>query len=154
VTVSNEFVAIAPVWFYSLVGHFVKTKDDPSLWAGRTGSTLLANLFVTLTVCVELVGRNPAGAVLARDLFDLVWNFLDAEVSEIRKSVLSAVGSALDYLPQEAVLDLAASSKMNGGMLRSLLEMSSNDPEGECRGLASQIVRSFAANLKLMDTPY
>jgi hypothetical protein len=148
-TISNTFASIAPSWFYSLVGKFMQRKDDQHLWAGSTGSQLLAQLLFTLATIIESSGSFSRGTqVMAQDLFELAWPFRTAEVAEIRTSVLMAVGVSIALLPEEAILHLILGNVGDSGMLPAtslpyiLVAMAQNDPDKSCRALAASISNS------------
>jgi hypothetical protein len=144
-TISNAFASIAPSWFYSLVGKFMQRKDDQHLWAGSTGSQLLAQLLFTLATIIESSGSFTLGTqVMAQDLFELAWPFRTVEVAEIRTSVLIAVGVSVALLPEEAILNLIlGNSKLPATSLPHILvAMAQNDPDKSCRALAASISNS------------
>lgn len=141
----NRFTSIAPVWFYSLISHFVERKNESSLWSGHIGATLLARMLVTLAVIVESCGNDPTTDVLARDLFELVWGFRTAEVAEVRAGVLTAVATCIASVREEMMVRLIAhsNSNSNGSMdnlPRYLRETAHADPDEKCRALAVDIV--------------
>jgi hypothetical protein len=140
-TLSNRFTSIAPIWFYSLVAGFMAHKENEALWSGSTGSQFLANLFRTLSIIVEFSGIYGSPQVMAKDLFELVWSFRDADVAEIRLSVLVAVATSIAMLPEERMLALL----MEGGdsLPRIMSDMSSRDPDKNCRSLALTISQSL-----------
>ncbi|GKY91774.1 hypothetical protein MPSEU_000149100 [Mayamaea pseudoterrestris] len=146
-TVTNTFASVAPAWFYALVGNFMQRKGDTRLWAGDTGSKLLAHLFVSLSVIVECSGNNPGTAVLAKDLFQLVWTFRDADVPEVRASVLCGVATSLACLGEEAALGLLTSGSADG-LPQYLVETSRSDPDDGCRDLAYQISQTVAKAIR------
>lgn len=78
---------------------------------------------------------------MAKDLFELVWSFRDADVAEIRLSVLVAVATSIAMLPEERMLALL----MEGGdsLPRIMSDMSSRDPDKNCRSLALTISQSL-----------
>ena len=143
-TVSNRFASIAPVWFYSLIRNFVQRKGEVALWSGSTGSRLLAGLFFTLALIVEFSCPSPTARVLSRDLFELVWPFRVSDVADVRHSVLVAVAASFALLPEEIVLLLLLD---DANLSRALTNMARNDPDAQCRMLASSISRSVLDTL-------
>ena len=142
--VSNRFTEVAPLWFYSLVGKFMERRSDTNLWAGFTGSQLLAHLFFTLATIVDSSGSfSPGTRVLARDLFELVWSFRTAEVAEIRSAVLVAVASSISLLPEDAIVALLLSNGSGGNLSQAMVDMAQNDPDKTCRSLATSISNSL-----------
>ena len=142
--VTNKFTSVAPCWFYSLVGKFMERRNEINLWAGFTGSQLLAHLFFTLAAIVDSSGCfSPGSRVLARDLLDLVWSFRTVEVAEIRSAVLIAVASAISLLPEEELINLLLSNGAGGNLPKAMLDMAKNDPDTTCRSLATSISHSL-----------
>ena len=138
----NRFTSIAPVWFYSLIGHFVERKNESSLWSGHIGATLLARMLVTLAVIVESCGNDPTTDVLARDLFELVWGFRNAEVAEVRACVLTAVATCIASVREETLVRFIAHSSSGSmdNLPRYLWEKAQADPDESCRSQALDIV--------------
>jgi hypothetical protein len=137
-SVSNHFVRVGPVWFYALVGNFMKRKDDTSLWAGETGSRLLSSLFVSLAIIVECAGKSPGSAILAKDLFEVIWGFRNAEIADVRLSVLYGITATITSLGKDADLLLNQT-----GVCVYLLETAAHDPDGGCRDLAQDLSNSM-----------
>jgi hypothetical protein len=80
--------------------------------------------------------------MLAEDLLEFVWNFRDAQVAEVRASVLCAVGSCLNMLPQDSILRLflgSGSSPVSVDLPRYIHGAVSTDRDPQCRALAEQI---------------
>lgn len=149
--VQNRFRHVAPVWFYSLIGMFMERKDDPALWGGEIGSTLLSSVFLTLSRVVGCSGPHTPGVdVLANDLFELVWAFRGADVPEVRASVLYAVGTVIGFLRDETILTLLFDSSADN-LARTLQRMSESDPDDSCRSLARAITYTVATSLKAID---
>lgn len=149
---ANRFSDVAPVWFYALVGKFWDRIEDSSLWSGHVGSLLLAQFIQTLSIIVESCGPyHPATQLLAHDLLELVWRFRDAEVSEVRSSVLCAVGSCLSVMPQDAVLRLLLgghSATTAADLPRYIQHTCSSDRDPQCRALAERIASTISDNVK------
>jgi len=150
-SIFNRFVAVAPVWFYSLIDLFWKKKNESSLWGGHIGSTLLARFFITLAVIVENCGLHPSTEVLAKDLFDLVWIFREAEISEVRSSVLCAVGTSLGLLRDETLLPLLFDDSPEKNLRKYLHETAESDPDDICRSLAGDIGRSITNSVRAIE---
>jgi len=136
----NHFGKIAPIWFYSLVSKFVQTKDNSSLWGENIGSTLLSKFILILASIVEFSGNAPGTSVLAKDLFDIVWVFRMAEVSEVRRSVLVAVATVFRMLREEMLLSLLLDESSLDSVPRNLHEIAINDPDANCRSLAATTI--------------
>jgi hypothetical protein len=149
-TVSNRFGPVAPSWFYSLVGNFMQRRDHAHLWAGSTGSRFLANLFLALATIVESSGSSPGTHVLAKDLFELVWTFRTVEVAEIRLSVLCACATSIALMPEEMVLSMLLDGS-GDGLAQVLGSMAKDDPDKNCRNLASSLKHSVA---NIVDSVY
>ena len=138
--IKNHFSSIAPMWFYSLIGGFIKHREDKALWTGTTGSMLLTYFFRCLATIVEFSGFQ-ASQVLANDLLDLVWDFRTADVTEVRLSALVAVSTSIAMLSDEKLVGLL----FDGASLpKTMHEMSRRDPDKECRTLCQTI--SFSIN--------
>lgn len=149
--VKNQFGPVASVWFYSLLGNFLERRQDVALWGGEIGATLLSSLFYTLSSIVRCTGPNTPGVdILAKDLFDLVWPFHNAEVSIVRASVLFAVGSAIGLLRKEMVLSLMFDSSSDC-LLRNLQAIADCDPDQECREAAKGLQQVMASSLMAPD---
>jgi hypothetical protein len=148
---SNRFSDIAPGWFYSLVGQFWDRIDDSSLWGGHVGSLLLAHFIQTLSIIVESCGpHHPGGQLLAKDLLELVWNFRDAQVADVRASVLHAIGSCLTVLPQESIirllLDSGTSQSLNA-LPHYVQAAIASDRDPQCRALAEHVASTISQNV-------
>lgn len=148
--ITNRFTAIAPAWFYSLLSNFVKHKQNETLWTGSTGSQLLANFFRTLAAIVEFSGIHSSH-VLAADLLQLVWSFRDADVAEVRLSVLVSVATSIAMLPEEKILSVLLEE--GGGLPQIMGDISEKDPDNKCRSLALSISRSIVDALESVNNP-
>lgn len=144
----NRFSDIAPLWFYSLVEKFWERKEEASLWSGNVGSLLLAKFIETLTVLVENCGPfHSSTQVLANDLLELAWIFRDAEVAEVRSSVLCAVGSSLTMMSEKSLSRLLFDT--HAVDLPHYIESTSrNDRDHNCRNLAMQISSSISKSVE------
>lgn len=149
-TVKNLFTPIAPVWFYSLTGQFLKERDNHVLWSGSTGSQLLASLFRTLAVIVEFAGI-VASPVLAKDLMELVWPFVDADVAEVRLAVLTSITTFFAVLPDDRVLPVLLEQMQS--LPQSIASMAQTDPDNDCRQLATTLSQSFFKILEEIQYP-
>jgi hypothetical protein len=145
--ISNRFGQVAPVWFYTLVGSFIERKEDPILWGGPIGSTLLARMFITLASFVESSGNCPGTDVLAKDLFELVWSFRDAEVAEVRMSVLCAVAVSVKLLREEVLVGMLLSGSAQE-LPNILQRIGLGDADESCRHLANMITRHVASAIQ------
>ena len=139
---SNKFVSIAPLWFYKIVTAFIEHREKEEMWTGFSGSQFLANLFRCLAVIVEFSGIS-CHAVLAQDLLELVWPFINADIAEIRTSVLVAIATSLSMLPEDRVLMLLL-QEPNYQLPQIVHTISSMDPDKDCRILASFISQTIA----------
>ena len=134
------------MWFYSLLAGFIQHREKESLWTGSTGTQLLSEIIRTLATIVEFSGLQSSSHVLAKDLFELVWPFHNADVAEIRLSVLVAVATTITTLPQDEMLYLLLQSTTSGGednLPQIIGSMSSSDPSSECRSIAQAISNSI-----------
>jgi hypothetical protein len=138
--IKNRFSPIAPMWFYSMVAGFFKHKANEALWTGSTGSIFLTYLFRCLAAIVEISGIQ-ASQILAADLFDLVWEFRDADVAEIRLSVLVAVSTSVAMLPEERISMLLL--REDSSLPKAIANMSSMDPDKDCRSLSKLISQTM-----------
>lgn len=145
--IENKFAEIAPVWFYAMVHAFWDRSDDSSLWGGHVGSLFLTYFIQTLSVIVESCGpHQPGSQVLAKDLLTLVWNFRNAEVAEVRTSVLLAVGTSLATMSQENILRILLddSGLPSIADLPQYLQLTSvNDCDPQCRAIAGKVASTF-----------
>ena len=154
-SVVNQFTPMAPSWFYSLLGHFIERRADPALWDGTIGSTFLAQLLLTLANVVEMSGYSSSTGNMAKDLFQLVWGFRQAEIAEVRVAALCGVATALgsSLHSRTMLMQILADSSGADGLQRGLAEIATSDPDGKCRqlavGIATQVqqaaVRSESA---------
>lgn len=133
-----------------MVGLFLQHKEDPVLWSGHIGSTLLANFFSTLVSLVGNCGASPGTEILAKDLFELVWNFRDAEVSEIRLAVLDAVGTSFSLIREEALFAILM-NESSFGVAAYLREASNSETDEQCRHAAQQVLGLVAATAKAIE---
>lgn len=135
-TIKNNFTAVAPMWFYSIIGEFLKEKDNESIWAGSTGSHLLSGMIQTLAVIVEFAG--PACApLLAGDLIDFSSSFLGADVAEVRLAILIAVSTSFSVMLDDQVLGLLL--KSGDSLAGYITTLAHSDPDVKCRELATGI---------------
>jgi len=86
--------------------------------------------------------------VLAADLFELAWSFIEAENAEVRSAVLIAVATAVPYLAREYVARrLLFGSEGGGGggdsVVGALYRLKLHDSDRGCRELASAILGSL-----------
>lgn len=133
--VVNRFTAIAPRWFYSLVGNFMDRKDDAKLWGGANGARLLSHLLVALANIVESCG---GATVLSRDLMDFCWTFRTSEDATLRSAVLVAVASSLATCDATTLVHI-----LHGVDLPDFLAtVIQSDPDDVCRKLAKSISRN------------
>lgn len=147
----NRFSLVAPEWFYLLLGRFVHCKDNTTLWGGDVGATLLSSLFLTLSRILTCTGPYTPGVdVLAKDLWELVWSFRMADVSQVRISVLYAVGAAIGFLREDTMVALLLDSSQDN-LITNIQSICDNDPDMECRALANQLRFVVVASLKAMD---
>lgn len=111
---------------------------------------MLSRFFLTLSVIVEGCGLHPSTEILAKDLFDLVYGFRNAEISEVRVSVLCAVGTSLSLLRHESLLALLSSdsSCADESLAKYLTIVSSDDPDDHCRQLARDIYGTVANSVR------
>lgn len=137
--INNHFSNTAQMWFYLLITGFIKHREDENLWAGSTGSILLAYFFRCLATIVEFSGVQ-ASQVLANDLLDLVWDFRTADVPEVRLSALVAVSTSIAMLSNEKLISLLFGE---ANLPVTLHEMSRIDPDKECRSLCQTISLSI-----------
>jgi hypothetical protein len=148
--VDNKFANIAPAWFYAMVHSFWDRSGDSSLWSGHVGSLFLTYFIQTLSIIVESCGpHQPGSQLLARDLLTLVWNFRDAEVPEVRASVLIAVGTSLATMSHENIarflLDDSSSPSMAD--LPQFLRLTSvNDSDPKCRAIAANVASTMTSH--------
>jgi hypothetical protein len=141
--VSNRFGQVARVWFYTLIESFKERNKDPTLWGGPIGSTLLARMFITLAAFVESSGNCPGTDILAKDLFELVWSFRNAEVAEVRTSVLCAVAVSVKVLREEVLVGMLLSGSAQE-LPNVLQRIGLGDTDESCRHLAKMLTRHVA----------
>ncbi|CAJ1953348.1 unnamed protein product [Cylindrotheca closterium] len=139
--VQNRFTAIAPMWFYSMLQKFIDNNENESLWRDSSGSHFLASFFRVLAAIVEFSGMHSA-QVLGKDLFDLVWTFRDADVAEVRISVLVATATSFATIPVDRLLALFMDHDILAISL-ALNAISENDPDSGCRTIAQTIKQSL-----------
>ena len=139
--IKNNFMPIAPMWFYSILKMFLNEKDDEATWSGSTGSHLLSSMLQTMAVIVEFAGLASA-PVLARDLIEFSSSFLDADVSEVRMAVLIAVATSFSVLPEDRILAVLL-ERGGDSLIRTLANVAQTDPDHNCRALASSLSHSF-----------
>ena len=137
--INNHFSNTAQMWFYLLITGFIKHRENENLWAGSTGSILLAYFFRCLATIVEFSGVQVS-QVLANDLLDLVWDFRTADVPEVRLSALVAVSTSIAMLSNEKLISLLFGET---NLPITLHEMSRIDPDKECRSLCQTISLSI-----------
>lgn len=141
--VRNRFTAIAPMWFYSLIRKFIDNKEKESLWKDSAGSHFLATFFRALATIVEFSGMNSAQVqVMGKDLFELVWAFKDADVAEIRLSVLVATATSFAMMPLDCLLTHFMDHDIFS-ISNALNAISKNDPDNGCRTIAQSISQSL-----------
>lgn len=137
--INNEFSRVAPMWFYGLLQSFIERREDTVLWGGAVGATLLSKFILTLAMIVELAGRGRATEIMAKDLFECVWGFRQAEVSEVRTASLCSVCVAIGNMQEDHLLMVLGDESIS----RSLKHVAYNDPEQECRQVATDIAQKI-----------
>jgi len=154
-TFQNKFQIHAPLYFYTLLGGFVRTKDDDaSIWDEH--GLLLSKFLYTLGMFVQSCGApDVANAAMmgpmAYDLYQLAWSFRLAESANIRQAVLFAVCTAMQYLSLEQLLLLLEVTSMGANtndnddcnVVRYLNDCASQDPDECCRELAREVCSSL-----------
>jgi Telomere length regulation protein len=143
--IKNNFTSIAPMWFYSIMGRFLKEKENEATWSGSNGSHFLASLLQTLAIIVEFAGLASA-PVLARDLIEFSSSFLGADVAEVRMAVLIAVSTSFSVLPADRILAFLLAS--GDTLLRTITNLANADPDHKCRALASGLSQYFGEAAK------
>lgn len=147
VTVANRFGQVAPVWFYELVGGFVRSRDDPKLWGSANGARLLSAFMMALATIVECSGMSMGTEILAKDLIQFCWTFRVAEAAEIRRSVLFAIANSLVILKDDMLLDVLhgrSGENISDFLQRSALE----DSDKTCRSLAITLSKGIGEALR------
>jgi len=140
-SIQNRFNDIAPMWFYLLLHKFIENREKESLWRDATGSHFLSSFFRALATIVEFSGPHNS-QVLGKDLFDLVWSFRDADVAEVRLSVLVATTTSFAMLPVDRILALF----MDGDVVTissALNAISEADPDKSCRTIAQTLQKAL-----------
>jgi Telomere length regulation protein len=149
--VENKFAHIAPAWFYGLVHKFWDRSGDASLWGGHVGSLFLTYFIQTLSIIVESCGpHQPGSQLLAKDLLTLVWKFRNAEVPEVRTSVLVAVGTSLATMSHENIARFLFDDSSSPSMadLPQLLHLTSlNDNDPKCRAVAATVASTISSHV-------
>ena len=145
--IRNSFTQVAPIWFYSLVRAFLERKEDSRLWKGSIGATFLSTLFQTLAAFVECSRYGPS--VLAKDLVQLVWGFHQADVGEVRTSVLLAVSVSFRHLGTDDALNLLLEGTAHN-MPEALHSIVSKDPDEKCRELALGLLSNITQTIDSM----
>ena len=146
--IENRFAKVAPEWFYLLTGRFMHCKNKTNLWGGEVGATFLSSLVLTLGRIVTCTGPyTPGVEVLAQDLWELVWPLRLADIAEVRASVLSAAGTSLCYLSEQALVTLLMDSSTDN-LITNIQCICENDKDSDCRALANQLRTVVATTLK------
>jgi hypothetical protein len=154
-TVSNKFVQIAPIWFYALVGRFMEHKDQSNLWGGEIGATLLANFLIALSYIVESAGPfHHSTQILAKDLLQLAWPFCNAEIAEVRASVMFAAGTSMNVLRDDAILGMLFGNLcIDNNMPVTIQQIALSDPNQNCRCLAGFVANKIVSTLRNIENP-
>lgn len=84
---------------------------------------------------------------MAKDLVQLVWIFRNADVSEVRMSVLLAVATSFPLLHDDVALQLVL-DQSGDSLGRILPLMADGDPDETCRSLARVLASNVAATLR------
>jgi len=134
----NRFGSVAPSWFYLLIKHFVQRKES-AMWRGTAGATFLARLFHTLAAIVECSRFTPGTDILAKDLAQLVWSFRNADVSDVRVSVLFALATSFHFLDDATLVGMILDDSI-AGVGPFLSNAAACDPDENCRTIASLLV--------------
>jgi hypothetical protein len=151
IKIVNKFTGVAPTWFYALLGNFIERRQDAVLWGGAVGSALLSKLLFSLTVVVELSGRGRMTEIMAKELFELVWGFRQAEVPEVRIAALCSVASAITNMHSNDLLHILYDNRADS-LSFSLRQIVSSDPDQECRDMATKISQTVAQALEASGT--
>jgi len=125
----------------------MERKEDQILWQGSIGSSLLARIFVTLASFVEASGNCPGTDVLAKDLFQLVWSFRNADVAEVRISVLCAVAASFKVIREDLLLEMLFSGTIQD-LPQTLQTIAFDDSDESCRSLAKMIAGHVATAIQ------
>ena len=110
---------------------------------------LLSKLLLALAMIVELSGRGRATEAMAKDLFECVWGFRQAEVSDVRIASLCAVASAISSMQDDRLLQVL-SDERPGSFSSTLKQIVMQDPDQECRDAAATIARNVTQSLESM----
>lgn len=139
-TVTNRFGPVASQFFYPMIQGFFQSRNNKVIWGNAHGGILLSRVLIALSTFVEHSGNHPGTPVLAVDLFEFAWPFLEADNAEVRQAVLVALAMSFDALPAEYTLSIAMSEKR---CFEILAQIVSNDNDDKCRSMALSILKEM-----------
>ena len=149
-TVTNRFGPLASLFFYPLLGGFLETKQDASIWGGSNGSRFLSCFLVALARIVECTKNCPGVEVLASDLWEMAWSFRNAEVPEVRMATLVTLATSMGVLKMEKLVELIGLSNLglngDGDLAEFLRRSAIEDSDPTCRSLALSLSKNIAKN--------
>ena len=143
-TFQNKFTLLAPLYFYTLLNGFVRTKEDPSIWDEH--GLLVSKFLYTLGMFAQSCGPGAHATIgpMAYDLYQLAWSFRLADHANIRQAVLFALCTAMQFLSLEHLLEVMGG---NDDVVQFLAHCASSDPDECCRELARGVGSSLNALL-------
>lgn len=97
---------------------------------------------------VEYSGNSPGTEVLARDLFDIVWSFRQADIPEVRASVLYAVATSFQFLKEETRIRLLLNDSPQDGVLPYLSYAKQHESDESCRQLIGTVLDAVTATFE------
>lgn len=145
-TWTNKFGPLTLSFFYPLLGGFVKSKENTSIW-DQHGATLLSKVFLTLSCFLQCSGLYPGSTVLAHDLLAVVWPFRYAESGEVRQAVLVALGTCVAFLSSEEVMRVIFDRE---DVIGFLVRTSNEDPDYECRKLSFEMSKAVHSAMSVI----
>ena len=126
----------------------METRDKSRLWGYETGSFLLSRWLDTLNGVLYCVGPFAPGIdIMVKDLWELSWVFREAEVPEVRLSVLRSFTTVLEFHQHDPSLAFDVPRELP----RFLESVASHDPEENCRFLASSLVDGLSVEQPLIE---
>ena len=142
----GELSSVGALWFYEILRHFLRSRDDASLWGNELGSRHLTHLLRTMGNLISCCQFVPGVDMMARNMVQVSLSFLDADDDEVRESALLCLVPSVESLHTQDVLALMSDESI-GGLRSQLISISQADGSQTCRHMAARISNAIVSSL-------
>jgi len=141
-TVRNEFGPLCSAFFYPLVTAFITSKENSTLWSRGDGARLMAKVIITLSCFVQCSGHHSGTHAIAYDLFNVIWEFHNAESPTVRQAVLVGVATCVMFFSSDDLIKIILDKS---DLPLFLIDNTVSDFNGDdqCRQLAASVLASI-----------